>query len=94
MAGFEWNVEKARRNLAKHGVAFEDAALVWDDPLYVVRFDRIEDGEERWHALGRAFGVVVLLVVHVFPADDDVIRVVSARRATKGERRVYENGDF
>jgi uncharacterized DUF497 family protein len=59
----------------------------------LVRFDRFENGEERWHALGRAGETVILLVVHTYPSDDDDrVRVVSARRATKTERRAYEHG--
>ena len=96
MARFVWNAEKATVNLHKHGVAFEDAALVWSDPLHLVRFDRIDRGEERWHAIGMAFGVVVLLVVHTVmgEGDGELVRIVSARKATKAERRIYEDGDF
>lgn len=54
---------------------------------------RFEDGEERWHALGLAGGTVVLLVVHTYPKDDR-IRIIGARRATRKERRAYENGDL
>ena len=64
----------------------------WSDPLHLIRFDRIEGGEERWHALGLAAGIVLLLAVHTYPGeDDDVVRIMSARRATKGERRAYED---
>jgi uncharacterized DUF497 family protein len=89
---FEWDEAKARSNLAKHGVAFEDARRVWDDPLHAVIFDRFEAGEERWQAIGRVGPAVLLLVVHVFPEEDDErrIRIVSARRATAHERRRYE----
>ncbi|MDT8316235.1 BrnT family toxin [Roseomonas mucosa] len=93
MPAFEWDPEKARINLGKHGVAFEDAVLVWSDPLHLVRFDRREGGEERWHALGMAGGVVLLLVVHTYPGgEEDRVRLVSARRATRAERRAYEDG--
>ena len=91
MPRFEWDPTKAKVNLNKHGVAFEDAALVWDDPLHLVRFDRFEAGEERWHALGRADGIVLILVVHTYPEDDDLIRIISARKATRAERRIYED---
>ena len=92
---FEWDAAKARSNLDKHGVAFEDAEIVWSDPLHLVRFDRIDGGEERWHALGVVAGVVLLMVVHTYPGNgDDVIRIVSARRATRGERSAYEDDDF
>ena len=64
-AGFGWREAKAEANLRKHGVAFEDAVLVWSDPLHLVKFDRFKNGEERWHALGLAGGIVLLLVVHI-----------------------------
>ena len=79
MPAFEWDPDKARANLRKHGVAFEDAALVWSDSLHLVRFDRFENGEERWHALGLAVGIVLILVVHTcLGTDDDRVRIVSA----------------
>ena len=88
---FEWDAEKARTNLEKHGVSFETATRVWDDPLHEIYFDRMEDGESRWHAMGCVDGVVVLLVVHTHSSlDEDHIRIVSARRATPRERRRYE----
>ena len=76
----------------RHGVAFEDAELVWDDPHHLIRFDRFEEGEERWHALGLAGGVVLLVVWHSFPdeADQDRIRIIGARKATPRERKAYE----
>ena len=93
MPEFEWDPEKARINLGKHGVAFEDAVLVWADPLHLLRFDRMEGVEERWHALGTVAGIVLLLVVQTYPGgeDDDRVRLVSARRATRAERRAYED---
>ncbi|MFL5253626.1 MAG: BrnT family toxin [Rhodopila sp.] len=50
--------------------------------------------EERWHALGMAAGIILLPVVHTDRGDDGTIRIVSAREATRNERRAYENGDF
>jgi uncharacterized DUF497 family protein len=88
---FEWDSDKARTNLEKHGVSFETATRVWDDPLHEIYFDRVENGESRWHAMGCVDRVVVLLVVHTHPGlDEDIIRIVSARRATPRERRRYE----
>lgn len=49
---FEWDDGKAASNLVKHGVSFELAREVWNDPLYVVLPDRVEGGERRWHAIG------------------------------------------
>jgi uncharacterized DUF497 family protein len=88
---FEWDADKARTNLEKHGVSFETAMRVWDDPLHEIYLDRVENGESRFHAMGCVDGVVVLLVVHTHPGlDEDHIRIVSARRATPRERRRYE----
>ncbi len=92
MVNFVWDPEKARRNLAKHDVAFDVAERVWDDPLYVILPDRIEDGEQRWHVIGMVGMVALLLVVHTHPdpEDDDRIRIIGARKATRHERRRYE----
>lgn len=49
---FEWDDDKAAANLRKHHVAFELAELVWDDPAHIIVFDRYENDEERWHAIG------------------------------------------
>jgi uncharacterized DUF497 family protein len=89
---FEWDPDKARTNLAKHGVAFEDAEFVWEDPLCQILFDRVEGGEERWWAVGAVGPTAVLVVVHIYPdANDETrVRIVSARKATRRERRRYE----
>lgn len=94
---FAWDETKNRSNQRKHdGIAFEMAAQVFRDPLRLTRQDRIEDGEERWQTLGVVHGVTVLLVAHTITEDDDegepveVIRIISARRATPRERKRYE----
>lgn len=91
---FIWDENKNRRNSAKHGISFETAALVFDDPHSISRLERIEDGEERWQTLGLAGGIVVLLVAHTYfeEVGEEVIRIISARKATPGERKVYEEG--
>jgi uncharacterized DUF497 family protein len=92
---FEWDPDKARRNLAKHGVSFELSRRVWDDPLHVVVADRIAAGEQRWHAVGLV-GSTVVLVVHSYPdpADEERVRIIGARKATAGERKRYEQEGF
>jgi uncharacterized DUF497 family protein len=91
---FEWDSEKNRINQQKHdGLAFETAALVFDDPHAVFGKDRVVTGEQRWHAIGSAASAV-LLVVHVYrmESEDDkeeTIRIISAREANKRERRIY-----
>jgi uncharacterized DUF497 family protein len=89
---FEWDPEKARKNLVKHGVSFELAQRVWDDPLHVIIPERIEAGEQRWHAIGLVGSAVVLVVVHSYPdaGDEELARIIGARKATPGERRRYE----
>jgi uncharacterized DUF497 family protein len=88
---FEWDEDKARRNLAKHGIAFDLAKRVWDDPMHVIIPDRIDENEMRWHALGVVGAETLLVVVHVYRGHDDVnIRIIGARKATRQERRHYE----
>jgi len=86
--------EKERRNLAKHGLDFTFAELVFADPHLAIVFDRVEDGEERWHAIGLVGGHRVLVVVHTYPDQDDeeLIRVIGLREATRSERTRYEEG--
>ena len=91
---FEWDGEKDRLNRNKHGgIAFESAALVFDDPQVIFCKDRIVDGEPRWHAIGTA-AEAVLLVVHAYRmeyenGEEETVRIVSAREANQRERRVY-----
>ncbi len=89
---FEWDDEKAALNFAKHGVSFGLAREVWNDPLYVVLPDRVEEDEQRWHAIGMIGPVVVPVVVHSHPKpdDEDRVRIISARKATTHERKRYE----
>ena len=93
---FEWNQRKNQRNLAKHGVSFETARLVFDDPRAISIQDRHENSEERWQTLGRIDRAVILLVAHTFregEAGEEVVRIISARKATPKERRIYDQDD-
>ena len=89
---FIWDENKNRRNRAKHEISFETASLVFDDPRAISIVERVEDGEERWQTLGLAAGIVVLLVAHTYfeEGGEEVIRIISARKATPRERKVYE----
>ena len=92
---FEWDSKKSQSNFRKHGVRFEEAAWVFDDPLAISVQDRIENGEYRWQTLGMAGGCLLLLVAHTMRDHEDgteVIRIISARRAEPKERRRYEHG--
>lgn len=92
MIRFEWDVKKAASNRRKHGVTFEDAMQVFDDPFALASQDRTEDGESRWQTIGMAEGVVILLVAHTImeSGQQEIIRIISARRATRKERTRYE----
>lgn len=89
---FEWNAEKAVENIRKHGVSFELARLAFADPFALLDQDRIEGGEYRWQTTGMAGGAILLVVAHTFrdEADREVIRIISARRALRHERRRYD----
>lgn len=91
---FEWDPAKAEKNLRKHGIRFEAAIRVFDDPLAVSTQDRIVNGECRWQTLGTVEGCTLLVVAHTVREADDVeiIRIISARRAEPKERRKYEHG--
>lgn len=96
---FEWDAAKAAANLRKHGVSFQTAALVFADPYARVLQDRIENGEARWLAIGAVDGQLILIVAHTIREredGDEIIRIISARRANRGERRSYEeeNGEL
>ncbi|HTB92225.1 MAG TPA: BrnT family toxin [Candidatus Sulfotelmatobacter sp.] len=92
---FSWDPAKNRSNQKKHGVSFEAATFVFDDPFQISRLERIVEGEERWHTIGRAGGMLLLLVVHTFrevTTREADIRIISARQANKHERELYEEG--
>ncbi|MDZ7851994.1 MAG: BrnT family toxin [Halomonas sp.] len=91
---FEWDVAKAIGNRHKHGVSFDLAATVFHDPLMMSIADKDHsEGEERWLTLGQAENGALLVVVHTYHETDvcsSSIRIISARSATKRERRQYE----
>jgi len=92
---FSWIESKNHANRKKHGISFEAASLVFDDPLHISRLERIEDGEQRWQTIGMAGGVLLLLVAHTWEetlTHETHIRIISARRASKLERKIYEEG--
>ncbi len=88
---FLWDETKAVSNQQKHGVSFEEAQTVFYDPLAETNFDipHSED-EDRYITIGYSLIGVLLVVVHT--DTDGAIRIISARQATKGEERRYEQG--
>lgn len=88
---FAWDERKNRANWRKHGVSFETAKLVFDDPHHLTRQDREVEGEARWQTIGIVGEVHLLLVAHTVNEDknEEVIRIFSARKATRQERSTY-----
>lgn len=89
---FEWDERKNLSNQQKHGLSFEEATEAFSDPRQVAAPDRIEDGEQRWQTLGMVRGFLVAMVAHTVrdTNDETVIRIISARFATRREKRTYE----
>jgi uncharacterized DUF497 family protein len=89
---FEWDEDKNRRNLRKHDVRFETAALVFHDPYAITQRDFAFEDDERWITVGAIGPGSILLVVHTFyqKQGEEVIRIISARAAESHERRAYE----
>jgi len=89
---FEWNSEKERANRKKHGVSFDLARRVFEDPNHLSTQDRHEDGEERWQTLGLIGPVAIFLVAHTIEDGngEEIVRIISARKANKTERRRYD----
>jgi len=87
---FEWDARKSRANLSKHGVSFEEASTVFHDAS-AVQFldpDHSED-EDRFILLGVSLRLRILVVCHCFRESEAVVRIISARRADKGEEADY-----
>lgn len=93
---FEWDGAKAIFNLRKHGVDFDEAMGVFLDPLAMTRYDdEHSESETRWVTLGRSPAGMLLVVVHTFSEsgpDSALVRLISARPATRQEHRQYEEG--
>jgi len=88
---FEWNARKAATNLRKHGVSFDEAASVFLDSLSATGDDPDHSlDERRFVTFGISSSGRLLVVAHVH--HDDVIRIVTARLATRAERKLYEEG--
>lgn len=88
---FEWDEHKSRRNRIKHGISFATAAQVFADPFAIVRLDSREDDPQRWQIIGMSAGISVIFVAYTVREEegDEIIRIISARKATPRERKAY-----
>jgi uncharacterized DUF497 family protein len=95
---FEWDARKALSNIKKHGVSFEQAAQVFLDPLSITLFDEAHSmNEERWLTLGQNTNGDLLVVAHTYlhaESNRSLVRIISARLATKQERRIYSDNQI
>jgi uncharacterized DUF497 family protein len=91
MIEFEWSQAKARANLRKHGISFEEARSVFYDEYARQFFDEDHSkDEERFILLGKSSRSRILIVCHCEKESGDIIRIISARKATAKERKFYE----
>ena len=90
---WSWDKDKNQQNVSSHGISFETASQVFEDPLSMTKEDPYWD-ELRWRTMGM-IGTVVVVVIHTLPEYDEsgqlMGRIISARKATKHERKIYEN---
>ncbi|MGL5508847.1 MAG: BrnT family toxin [Microcoleaceae cyanobacterium] len=87
---FQWDEEKNNINQKKHGISFEEAESVFFDD-YAMQFwdEEHSQDEERFLLLGLSCKMRILLIVHCFREEDSIIRIISARKATKNESKEY-----
>ena len=87
---FEWDEPKAKANIAKHGVSFDEAKSVfYDERARLISDPDHSEDEEHFILLGCSSGLKLLIVCHCYRANDGVIRIISARKATKREAASY-----
>lgn len=90
---FEWNELKNKTNIEKHSISFEEAKDVFADPLHISKLDfRFNYFEERWITIGSSKKNKILVVANLFFTNDgeEIIRIISARKANKKEKEYYE----
>lgn len=92
--GFSWDRQKDLRNRVKHGISFDEASSVFlDEQARLIADPDHSANEDRFVLLGLSYAMRLLIVVHVYQDNDEMIRIISARKATKSESQNYETGD-
>jgi uncharacterized DUF497 family protein len=88
---FTWDQRKANENIKKHKISFEEAVTVFYDPLAKITDDPDHSiDEERFLMIGHSNNANLLMVIHVYKEEKDIIRIISARKATKREMKDFE----
>jgi hypothetical protein len=93
---FEWDEVKNRRNLRKHKISFESAKLVFEDQNALDDREREVDDEERWQTVGVIGGSMTVVVAYTYREEhgEEIIRIISARKASPSERKAYGEGNW
>ncbi len=89
---FEWDINKEKINIQRHGITFEQASYVFADPFALNKYDNEHsEDEDRWVLLGKSLNETVIVVVHTFRDNDgtEYVRIIRARKATKREKQAY-----
>ncbi len=92
MISFEWDINKAASNQKKHGISFEEAQSVFYDDFAVQFYDDNSESEDRFLMLGMSSEARILIVCHCERDSGNTIRIISARKATRSERKFYRGG--
>ncbi len=93
MITFEWDNDKNKSNKKKHNVSFEEAETVfYDDNARLISDPDHSEDEDRFILLGLSNKMRMLVVVHTYRENDEIIRIISARKATRNEAKFYERG--
>lgn len=88
MLSFEWDPSKAKKNIKIHSVSFDEASTSFKDTLSLTIYDPLHSEEDRFILVGNSYKNHLLVVIHT--EKDDKIRIISARKATKNEKKQYE----
>ena len=95
MLSFVWDEEKNRINLSKHGVSFQEAQTVFEDENALFMFDPDHSENEDWFLLlGLSKGLCSLVICHCYREEDELIRIISARKATRKETTAYREKNY
>ena len=90
MIKFEWDDNKNQINIKKHGISFEEASSVfYDEDSLIITDDEHSETEDRFILIGFSFKANLLVVCHCYRQNESIIRIISARKATKSERKEY-----
>lgn len=90
MLKFEWDKNKNQSNIKKHGISFEEASSVfYDDEALIINDEAHSQKEERFVLIGFSYKYNLLVVCHCYRQNEEIVRIISARKATKNEQKEY-----